>query len=337
MNINPDTLLSIKRIITQSSRFVIIPHSNPDGDAIGSSLGWWNLLLEMGKHPTVVLPNDCAAFLKWLPGASEIITFMHNELQVQQAIEQCDAIICLDFNQLDRIEKLQQLVAPAMVYKILIDHHPNPQDFADFTISHPECTSTAELSYHTIKQLGFERHITKQVAVPIYCGIMTDTGCLSHNTDPGTYYVVAELLSLGIDKPAIHDQLFNTCSEQRLRLQGDILQNTMVVLPHYNAAFIYITLEQQHRYNFQQGDSEGFVNMPLTIKGIRFSAMFTERDDMIKASFRSKGTISANEFSNKWFNGGGHLNAAGGKFQGSLMQAIDHFLMALEQFKENLI
>lgn len=327
----------IRDVIEKNEQFVIITHANPDGDAIGSSLGWYNLLINMGKKADVILPNDCPGFLKWIHGAEHMHLFMKNRKNATELIKNADALILVDFNKLERIDEVKYHINKCKGKKVLVDHHPEPDDFADYIVSDPGASSASELVYHVFESIGAEQYIDTNVAEAIYIGIITDTGGLNHNSsNPATYNTIAKLLGKGIDKTKIHEYTFNVHSADRMQLLGKVLCQNMNIYPEYNAACIYITREDQQKYNFAPGDSEGFVNYPLSIKGIKFSALFTENEELTKVSLRSKDQIPANAFSAHYFNGGGHLNAAGGRLKKSLAETIAVFEEGLESFKQYL-
>ncbi|MBK8806361.1 MAG: bifunctional oligoribonuclease/PAP phosphatase NrnA [Bacteroidales bacterium] len=334
-----DTINHIKEIILQNNEFVIISHTNPDGDAIGSSFALYNTLINMNKKAQVIIPNDCPDFLKWIAGYDSILLFQKQKKQSIEAINKAQVIIMVDFNSLERIEDIKPFLENNDKTKIIIDHHPNPNtEFINYIISEPSASSASELVYRVLYSAGFDNYIDKNVAESIYIGIITDTGNLTHNSsNPLTYQIIGNLLKKGINKSLIHELTFNVNSASRLMLLGKLLSQNMKILTEYSTAYMYITLEDQKKYNFTTGDSEGFVNYPLSIKGIKFCALFTENEDVIKISFRSKHKIPANLFSQKHFNGGGHLNAAGGRIKLSLNEALTKFEEHLPEFKEFLI
>ena len=331
------TLENFKEIIDSNERFVVISHVNPDGDTIGAALGWHNLLDNMGKKATAVTPNDCPDSLKWMGGAGQMLVFSNSKEAVQQAFDQAQVLICLDFNSSDRVDEAKPLIDAFQGKKLAIDHHPNPRDFVDVMISAPEASSTCEISYWLICALGYRHFMTMQVAEALYTGIITDTGSLSHNSSrPETYQAIADMLTCGIDKVSIHDHIFSNYTEGRLRLFGDIISRNLRVLYEHKVAYMFITEAQQKYFGFNPGDSEGFVNSPLSIKGIKFCAMFTQMPDQIKVSLRSKGDFPANKFAAQYFNGGGHLNAAGGRIQCKLFEAMHLFEEGVKEYKQYL-
>lgn len=328
----------IKKIVNENQNFVIISHSNPDGDAIGSSMAWYNSLILMNKKVNVVLPNDCPEFLKWLNGSEKTLTFLKQPQDSIKVIKEADVLIFVDFNSPERIDELKHQIKKSNALKILIDHHPNPSDFANIVLSDTKVSSTAELVFNVLYEFDNGTYINEHCAEAIYIGIITDTGSLTFNSSrPETYNVVSHLIAKNIDKTRIHELTFNVHSADRMMLLGKVLSQNMVILKEYNAAYMYITKKDQEKYNFAPGDSEGFVNYPLSIKGIKLTALFTENEELTKVSLRSKGSIPANKISETYFNGGGHLNAAGGRINKSLEETIKLYLDGLENFKDYLI
>lgn len=337
--LNLDTINAFKELIVErEKKVVILPHVNPDGDAIGSALGVARILKNSGLHVDVVCVNQYPEFYNWIEGHDSVTFFSNKPKQVEKQLEHSDLLICLDFNHLSRTGEMRSLVENYNKSTVLIDHHPFPEGFADILISHPECSSTAELVYHVIKAMEFEQFMDQKAAEALFCGIMTDTGSFDYNvSDPQTFQTVGELLMFGIDQEYIHAKVFDNFSVDRMRLLGYCLNECMEVYPEYHAAVMYLSKETQKKFNFVPGDSEGFVNYPLSIKGIHFSTLFTEKEDMVKASFRSKGDFAVNEFASENFNGGGHSNAAGGEVYASLTNTLDKYRKLLPDYREKLI
>ncbi|MEL7587727.1 MAG: bifunctional oligoribonuclease/PAP phosphatase NrnA [Prolixibacteraceae bacterium] len=326
-----------ERLVQMESTIAIIPHINADGDAIGSVLGLAGILKNAGKKVVVLSPNHFPNFLKWMEGAREILVYTSSRKKVEQALSEAGMMICLDFNQAARAGEMKELVEKFPGPGVVIDHHPYPKPFTELMISHPESSSTAELVFHVAKAMGYDRYINKSVAEAIYCGIMTDTGSFDYNvSDPQTFQTVSELLTYGIDPEAIHGKVFDNYSEERMRLLGYCLNECMEVYPEYHSAMMYLSKEVQQKYNFLSGDNEGFVNYPLSIKGIHFSAFFTEKEDHIKVSFRSKGEFPVNDFAVKNFNGGGHRNASGGEIYAPLQETLEKFRQLLPEYRTML-
>ncbi len=326
-----------KAILVEKQKIVIVTHHNPDGDAIGTSLALYHFLQAMGKESKVVCPNPYPDFLKWLPGNDDVLFYSNDEQQSSAFIDNADLIMALDFNVADRLKKLEKPIRKSDAPKILIDHHPNPGKFADYILSDSSVSSTAELLYYIIEQWNLPEYINKDFASCLYTGIMTDTGSFNYNSSqPYTYHVVSELLKLQINKDKIYDAVYDNYSESRMRLLGYCLYQKLEVIESYHTAFISIDKEELKEFNFQEGDSEGFVNEPLSIKGICFTAIFIEQKDYVKISFRSKGSFPANEFAEKHFNGGGHINAAGGFSYRSLNETLQRFRDLLKHYREQL-
>ena len=330
----------VEKWFERADRIVIVSHVSPDGDAIGSSLGLWHFLNTQDKTVHVIVPNAFPDFLKWMPGAKEVIQYNRYKEFADKLIMEADVICCLDFNVLSRIDEMEEIVSASPGRKMIVDHHLYPGDFARIVISHPQISSTSELVFRLICQLGNFSDITKEAAECIYTGMMTDTGGFTYNSNNREIYlIIGELLSKGIDKDEIYRKVFNTHSEGRLRLMGYVLYEKMQVFPQFNAALISLTREEQQKFEYKKGDTEGFVNMPLSMKGICFSVVLREdtEKDMVKVSLRSVGTFPCNEVAAEFFNGGGHLNASGGEFYGPLEEAVALFKQALVKYEDLLL
>jgi phosphoesterase RecJ-like protein len=326
-----------KKIIDRCDKIVIVTHTSPDGDAIGSSLALYHFLLEWGKEVNVLVPNNFPGFLKWMKGARDIVVAEWKEDIAKELIDAADLIFCLDFNALQRIKPLSAYVKEATAKKIMIDHHPSPENFCSLTISHPEISSTCELIFRFICRLGMFAYMNKSCAECIYAGMMTDTGGFSHNSNnKHIYFIISELLEKGIDNNAIYEKVFQHHSECRLRLQGYVLYEKMKIYEHCHTSLITLSHEEQQRFQWKRGDTEGFVNIPLSIDGIVMSVFIREEADMVKISVRSKGSFPVNQFVAETFRGGGHLNAAGGEFYGKLDEAVAIFEEALPRYSEQL-
>ena len=330
----------VEKWFERADKIVIVSHVSPDGDAIGSSLGLWHFLNSQDKNVHVIVPNAFPDFLKWMPGAKEVIQYNRYKEFADKLIMEADVICCLDFNVLSRIDEMEEIVRVSPGRKMIVDHHLYPGDFARIVISHPQISSTSELVFRLICQLGNFSDITKEAAECIYTGMMTDTGGFTYNSnDREIYLIIGELLSKGIDKDEIYRNVFNTHSEGRLRLIGYVLYEKMQVFPQFNAALITLTREEQKKFQYKKGDTEGFVNMPLSMKGICFSVFLREdtEKDMIKVSLRSVGTFPCNEVAAEFFGGGGHLNASGGEFYGPMEEAVALFKQALVKYEDLLL
>ena len=319
----------------RADKIVIVSHVSPDGDAIGSSLGLAQFLDSQDKTVNVIVPNAFPDFLKWMPGSKDILLYDRYKEFADKLINEADIICCLDFNSLKRIEEMADSVATSPARKILIDHHLYPEDFCRIVISHPEISSTSELVFRLICRMGYFSDISREGAECIYTGMMTDTGGFTYNfNNREIYFIISELLSKGIDKDDIYRKVYNTYSESRLRLMGYVLSN-MKVYREYNSALISLTKEEQGKFDYIKGDSEGFVNIPLSIKNVRFSCFLREDTErrIIKISLRSVGTFPCNKLAAEFFNGGGHLNASGGEFTGTMAEAKQVFEEALKKYK----
>ena len=324
-------LSAFKRIISTQKKIVIIPHRNPDGDALGSALALKHFL-EAKKHKVnIVSPNDYPTFLKWLPGESDIIKFSKKPSIARDKINNAELIFGLDFNSLSRIQDLSEIVKKTNVDKIMIDHHESPEFFANLNYSDPSMSSTCEMVYNIINASD-SKLLDKKIACCLYTGIMTDTGSFRYpSTTSKTHQVVSHLLSLGANSSEIHQKIFDSSSMSRIKLLGISLSN-LVKIP--DLPVVYITLSKQELVlcDFKKGDTEGFVNYGLSLKGVNFSCMMIENENegKIKMSFRSQGNFSVDNFARNYFNGGGHLNAAGGVSTESLGKTIIRFKNALK-------
>ena len=330
----------VEKWFERAEKIVIVSHVSPDGDAIGSSLGLYHFLTSQEKTVNVIVPNAFPEFLHWMPGAKEVIVYDKYKEYADKLINEADVLCCLDFNVLSRIDNMEEVVRNTPARKMMVDHHLYPGDFCRITISHPEISSTSELVFRLICQLGNFSDITKEGAECIYTGMMTDTGGFTYNSnDREIYYIISELLSKGIDKDEIYRKVFNTHSEDRLRLMGYVLYDKMQVFPEFNSALIWLDASEQKRFQYKKGDTEGFVNIPLSIKDVRFSVFLREDTEkkMIKVSLRSVGTFPCNKVAAEFFNGGGHLNASGGEFYGPMEEAINLFKQALVKYQDLLL
>jgi bifunctional oligoribonuclease and PAP phosphatase NrnA len=299
--------------LTSSTDIVITTHYNPDGDAIGSSLALYHVLIQLGCNAVVIIPNDYPSFLKWMPGNERIIVYENFSHECNSLISKAQMLFCLDYNSMSRVKHFTKQLQAATATKILIDHHIDPSDEFDYYHSRITISSTCELLHEFIKGIGYADMINKDVAECLYVGIMTDTGSFSYACNYSqTYEITAALINKGIDAEQIHRLVYDTYSEKRMRLLGFCLSDRLVVLPKYKTAYIWLTQNDLLKFDHQIGDTEGVVNYALSIEGITMAALFTERNDRIRISFRSKGEFSVNEFARKHYEGGGHRNAAGG-------------------------
>lgn len=333
-----DDINSIKTLLSTPQAVVVIPHKNPDGDAIGSTLGLFHYLKSYGHQVTVIAPNDYPDFLKWMPEESTILKYETQKEKSDQFINEANIIFTLDFNDLSRIGDMQDIVAESTATKVMIDHHQQPGDYADYMYSDVSMSSTAEMVYHFIDMLDDNDKITTEIATCLYVGIMTDTGSFRFpSTTSTTHEVVSDLISKGAKNSEIHNNIYDTNSYSRLQLLGRALSNLRVI-PEYRTAYITLSQEELNTFNFKKGDTEGFVNYGLSLEGIIFAAIFIEsqQEKIIKISLRSKGEFSVNELSRAHFNGGGHTNAAGGRSELNMKQTIDKFISILPLYTEDL-
>jgi DHH subfamily 1 protein len=338
--LNNTEFVELMKAIQQSKRIVVCAHRGPDGDAVGSSLGWAEYLKSLGKQVTVVLPNPFPDFLRWLPNSHLIHFYARHEAAATQIINEADLIFCLDFNGLSRLQEMEGAVARAKADRILIDHHLNPdRNIAKLVISHPQMSSTSELVFRLILQLGGFEDMTQSMATCIYTGMMTDTGGFTYNSnDPAIYEIISMLLTKNIDKDKIYRNVFNVYSADRIRLTGYILYEKLNFYANNRASVFTLTRDEMKRFNFIRGDAEGLVNMPLQVKGMRLSISLredTERD-VIRVSLRSVDDFPCNKMAAEFFNGGGHLNASGGELPFPLSEAIKTAERAIEAY-ENLL
>ncbi len=333
--ISAEKIEKLREAILLHNNIVITSHVSPDGDAIGSSLGLYHYLRKLNKQVTVVMPDMVPRNLHFLSGMRYVVVYTQHPEKAIDAIAQADMIFSLDYNALHRIDKLSSVVAESKAYKVLIDHHLDPEPFSDLTISHPEISSTCELIFRVIWQMGHYRMMGRSSAEAIYTGMMTDTGNFTYNSNqPEIYNIVALLVKKRIDKDQIYTLACNTQTANKLLLNSYAICNKMELFPEYGAAMIYLTREEMTSYNFQKGDCDGLVNVPLSIKGIYFSVFIREDKEYIKISLRSQGDFAVNTIASEHFGGGGHMNAAGGEFYGTLDEAIAKFREVLPLYCE---
>lgn len=336
------TLHSAQEIIgkireKKDAKVVITTHHKPDADAMGSSLGLAQFLKTIGINATFISPTDFASYLNWMKGSRETLVFEGHEKSCKVITGEADFIFCLDFNHLSRINEYGEFVGASKAVKILIDHHQFPQGFEDLTYWDDTASSTCELVYRFISDLGLKSNIDKDIAACLYTGIVTDTGSFRYsNCSSRTHMIAAELMDFGIDHVAIHDLVFDSFTETRVRFIGYAISQKLEVLREYNTALITINREELKEYDVITGDTEGLVNYGLSIEGIKFAVLIIDRSKIVKMSFRSKGTFAANNFALKHFNGGGHFHAAGGSSYKSLEESVADFKEVLKQYKEEL-
>jgi bifunctional oligoribonuclease and PAP phosphatase NrnA len=332
-------IASLSNLLNQPQKIVITTHHKPDGDAMGSSLGLYNYLVQQGHHAKVIAPTDYPEFLWWLPGNEEVIIYTEQTEQSAQLIADADLIFCLDFNTLSRINQMGELVRQSPAQKVMIDHHLEPEDFDDYRYWNINACATAQLVYTFIAdELKRPDLINADVATCLYTGIMTDSGSFRFpNTTAAVHRIVACLIEAGAVNWRIHELVYSNSSENRLRFLGHCLSSKLEVLPEYNTAIISVNRQELQQYGVNTGDTEGIVNYALSIAGIRLAAFIVERPDMVKLSLRSTGEFPANEICKKYFNGGGHRNAAGGQSYENLAQTVEKFKQLLPEYKTLLI
>jgi phosphoesterase RecJ-like protein len=332
-------IASVSKLLTQPQKIVITTHHKPDGDAMGSSLGLFGYLKQLGHDVKVITPTDYPEFLAWLPGNDQVIIFTENREESAALIASASIIFCLDFNALGRINAMGELVGKSAALKIMIDHHLEPEDFDDYRYWDVKACATAQLIYTFIaNELKHKELINRDVATCLYTGILTDSKSFSlPNTTPEVYRIAADLMEAGAVNWNIYDQIFNNSTENRLRFLGNCLLSRLEVLYTYNTAIITASKEDLETYEIMTGDTEGIVNYALSISGIRLAAFMVERNDVVKLSLRSTGEFPANEICKKYFNGGGHRNAAGGISYNGLEEVIQQFKLILPEYKNLLI
>ena len=337
MNIDFSSIEKLRRLLEHPSRVAILSHANPDGDAVGSSLALAGVLRELGHTATCIVPNKFPYYLDWIPGSKSIIIHRSDtEHLAEKAVSEADIIICADMNNLSRLETLNGAIETnTRAARILVDHHPSPVGEFDLTFSYPASSSTAFIVYSLVGQAFGVEYITTETATQLYVGIMTDTGSFAYSgLTPDLFRAVAALAETGIDIPKIYNSVYNSFTEGRARLFGYTINRKMKTLLKGTVAYMSLTEEEMRRFWFQPGDNEGFVNYPLTVKKMKMSAMFSQQHDFIRVSLRSRGAVDVNAFARRYFNGGGHRNAAGGKSFLSMEETIQHYIDAVNEYHE---
>jgi len=327
-----DSFQKFKALLRKSSRIAIVTHWSPDGDAMGSSLGLYHYLKTLGKKVKVIVPNAYPDFLNWLPGNNTVMNFQADDKKVTRELNAADLIFTLDFNSYKRLEKLGEVLAHTQAPKVLIDHHQQPDDYAGYYFHDVKACSTSELIFDWIVGMGGAKTIDKKIAACLYTGIMTDTGSFRYPcVNSKTHQILSELLKTGIKPSDIHSAVYDNYSLPRLKLLGFSLSEKLKLVDGLPVAYFTLSAQELNRFSYQKGDTEGLVNYPFSIKGIRVCALFSESDDAVKISFRSKGNIDMNTFARKYFNGGGHINAAGGKSLESLAETEARFVKLINE------
>lgn len=334
--LNATELEQLRQLIATSDRIVVCCHRSPDGDAVGSMLGLSEYLHECGKVPVMIVPDAYPDFLQWLPGTERIVRYDKHKSFADDILSHADLLFCLDFNTVSRTAEMAESITRSPSAKVMIDHHLNPDMDTVMCVSHPEACSTCELVFRVIWQLGGFDMMTRKCAVPLYCGMMTDTGGFTYNsTRPEIFFIISQLLTKNINKDKIYRNVYNNYSEWRVRLTGYVLYKKLVVMSDYKASYFILTRDDLKNFHYIKGDAEGLVNMPLQIKGSKLSISLrqdTEKDNLVWVSLRSVDDFPCNKMSERYFNGGGHLNAAGGRLECSIEEAETLVRKAIEEF-----
>ncbi|HMR43238.1 MAG TPA: bifunctional oligoribonuclease/PAP phosphatase NrnA [Saprospiraceae bacterium] len=331
-----ENINQLKAFLQVPRYIVITTHRNPDGDAIGSSLGLYHFLNKFGHTVRIISPSDYPENFSWMKDVERIIIFDSDGDAAKEVLELADLIFCLDFNDLERIDKLGELIKPLPTPVSMIDHHLYPEPFAEYTLSDPTASSTSELIYDFIHLLGWEKEMDHTIGTCLYTGIITDTGSFKYSTSPKLFQVVSKLIELGVDDYDVQDKIYNSLSEKQLRLLGHCLANRMEILDEFRTGIIVLTKDDYETFDIQRGDTEGIVNYLLMMKKIKMAAFITEQPTIVKISLRSKGDFSVQEIAKEHFNGGGHKNAAGGYSFKNLNWIVRHFKKVLPDYKSKL-
>jgi len=333
------SLSELKSLLATPQKIVITTHHKPDGDAMGSSLGLYAYLIQKGHHVTVITPTDYPYFLHWLPNNSDVIIYTEAKEKAEILVAEASLVFCLDFNTLSRINELGEIIRNAPAYKIMIDHHLDPEDFDDYRHWSINACAAAQLVYDFIvNELEDGALMNKDIATCLYTGIMTDSGSFRfQSANAAVYRIGADLIEAGAEHWRIHQLVYDNATENRLRFLGNCLTNKLEIIREFNTAIISVTAEELKRFEIVTGDTEGIVNYALSINGIKLAAFIIERSDKVKISLRSTGDFPANEICKKFFNGGGHRNAAGGYSDRNLEDTINYFKSILPEYKTQLL
>lgn len=332
-----ENLTTLKSLLASPKNIVITAHRNPDGDAIGSSLGLYHFLRKNGHHVQIAVPSDFPDNLSWMPAVHDILVFDDDPESMSNIFDTQDIVFCLDFNAIDRIDKLGALfIDKDEIVKVMIDHHLYPESFPDFILSDTTASSTCELVFRFIDMLGQKDQIDIEIGECLLTGILTDTGSFKYSTSPALFKIVAYLLEVGVDDNKLQDLIFNSMKEKHLRLLGHCLDRRMEILEEYNTGIIVLTKEDYLGFDIQRGDTEGIVNFLLKIKQIKMAVFIMEQPKIVKISLRSKGDFSVQEIAQKYFRGGGHKNASGGASFIGLRPTVRKFKEILPEYKEKL-
>ncbi len=329
----------IANLINTTSNILITSHYNPDGDAVGSAMAMYHALKQIRENVTVVLPNRFPDFLKWIAESDQAIIYDKQDVaEMDKLFSTAGIIFCLDYNGLSRVERMEKVIRNSTATRILIDHHPNPEteDF-DFCLSRTSVSSTAELVYEFLENCGMKKLVNKPAAESLYTGIVTDTGSFSFACNNArTYRITADLIERGVVPEHINRLIYDNYSESRLRLMGYAFDKKLVMLPEFHTAIIWLTRAELDQFKYKTGDTEGLVNYPLSIKEINMSIFMTERDKLIRLSFRSKGDFAVNQIAGKYFEGGGHKNAAGGNSYKTMEETVEKIKTILPLYQHEL-
>lgn len=324
--IDGNTIERLRKLINTVQHIVITCHKSPDGDALGSSLALCHVLRRLGKDAVVITPDMAPKSLEFIPGVRDLVVFTKHEFRTRHLLNEAQLIFCLDFNALQRIDRLGELIKPLNCPLVLIDHHLDPEDMFNLTISIPEASSTCELVYRVLMQMGLLRFMDRHASSCLYVGLLTDTGGFAYSSDnPEFYEILASILRRRIDRVTLYNKAMNTFSADSLRLQGYAISEKMQLFPEQGASLIALSKEELERFHYNRGDTETLANKPLAIPNIYWSVFMREDQDRIKISCRSQGDFSVSKICDRYFNGGGHENAAGGEFFGSLDDAVALF------------
>ena len=330
----------LRSLVAEADTIVLCCHQNPDGDAMGAMLGWGAVMQHLGKEPLMVVPDMFPDYLQWLPNTEKVVRYDKRKDFVDTVLKIADLVFCLDFNSLSRTDAMEEALKNSPAKKVLIDHHPNPDVDTTICISRPEASSASELVFRIVWQMGLFEELGKHYAVPVYCGMMTDTGGFTFNSnDPDVFFIISQLLTKHINKDKIYRNVYHNYSEHRLRMVGFVLCNRLVVDDKRHAAYYTLTRADQKQFHFVKGDAEGLVNMPLQIKGLKLSISLredTERENLVWVSLRSVDAFPCNKVAAQFFNGGGHLNASGGRVYGTIEDAVKTVEEAFRTFEEEL-
>jgi phosphoesterase RecJ-like protein len=339
--LTPQQSEQLLTLIKECETIVCVCHQSPDGDALGACMGMAQYIKEVhAKDVQIFVPDQYPDYLSWLPNSEKLIRYDKHKEGCDWTLQHCDLIFCLDFNTLSRTDEMQAALETSPAHKVLIDHHLDPDIEADIIVSEPKASSTCELVFRVVWQLGGFEQLSKHFAVPIYCGMMTDTGAFTYNSDScDIFFIISQLLTKHINKDKIYRNVYHNFSENRLRLMGYVMYQKLVVNAPCHASYFTLTRQDLKRFHFVKGDAEGLVNMPLQIKGQRLSISLredTEKENLVWVSLRSVDLFPCNKMAEQFFNGGGHLNASGGRLNCSIDEAAKITEQAIETFKDLL-